>query len=103
MREDVIGGGGVRGQKAHLTQEDVRIAGRPLHLRVSGLVDQFGKVSPHADADGLLHLRWQSPQLLMVLLQGLVIELPTKGAEAWLGVTGTLTFQWTPFSSSLSS
>lgn len=64
-------------QKAHLTQEDFSIDSLPLH--VDSLVHQLGKVSAHADVDGLFHFSWQRPLFLIVVRQGLLIELQTQG------------------------
>ena len=72
---------GARGPKTSLTEEDISIEADSLHLLVSSLVDQVGEVSAHADIDSVLHLRCQGPQLLLVLLQGLLIELQTQGPQ----------------------
>lgn len=63
----------------HLTQEDISIEVHSLHLLVSSLVDQVREVGPHTNIDSLLDLCWQGPQFLVVLLQGLLIELQTQG------------------------
>lgn len=45
-------------------------------------------MGPHADIDSRLHLRRQRPHLLVVLLQGFLIELRTQKASSYLEVTG---------------
>lgn len=66
------------GQGSHLTQEDVSIKACSLNFIVGSLVHQFREVSPHADVYCLPHLRRQRPHFLLVLLQGLLINLQTQ-------------------------
>lgn len=61
-----------------LSQENIPVETHSLHLLASSLIDQLRKMGPHADVDCLLHLRWQGSQFLVVLLQGLLIELCTQ-------------------------
>lgn len=62
----------------HLTQEHISIEAHTLHLLASSLINQVGKMGPHTDIDSLPHLCWQGPQFLLMLLQGLLIELHTQ-------------------------
>lgn len=66
----------VTGQKrTRLTQEHVPIEVHPLQLLVLSLLHQVREVGPQADVDGPSHLCRQGPQFLLMLPQGLLIEL----------------------------
>lgn len=72
----------VTGQKrTRLTQEDIPIEVHPLQLLVLSLLHQVREVGPQADVDGPSHLCKQGPQFLLMLPQGLQIELHMQGGQ----------------------
>lgn len=81
----------VTGQKrTRLTQEDVPVEVHPLQLLVLSLLHQVREVGPQADVDGPSHLCRQGPQFLLMVPQGLLIELHMQGGQrSWACQTDT--------------
>lgn len=73
-----------------LTQEDVPVEVHPLQLLVISLLHQVREVGPQAGVDGPSHLCRQGPQFLLMVPQGLPIELHMQGGQrSWACQTDT--------------